>query len=221
MKKVFFVVLMVSIAVFNLYSQSGVIRELTGDVELKPAGASAFVQAKAGNEVAQDTIVSTGFKSTAIIVIGSNVITVRPLTRLSLAEIRSSAGTEDLSVNLQAGRVRVEVKPPAGTKANTTVQSPSATASVRGTIFDMDLFNLDTIDGVVDYQGSDGLSMPVAAGNSSEVTGDGASKDPVEVASAALQPGSPVGTGAAGETSSSSGSFVAGEFELSLSWGKE
>ena len=55
--------------------------------------------------LSEDTIISTGFKSSALIRAGSSVITVRPLTRLALAEIISAAGTENINVNLQAGRI--------------------------------------------------------------------------------------------------------------------
>ncbi|MDR2730531.1 MAG: FecR domain-containing protein [Treponema sp.] len=52
-----------------------------------------------------------------------------------MTEIQNLTELETLNVNLQTGRVRVDVKPPAGTKASTTVKGPEATASVRGTIF--------------------------------------------------------------------------------------
>jgi hypothetical protein len=69
----------------------------------------------------EDTVVSTGFKSTALIEVGSTVITVRPLTRLTLTEIRASSESESLNVNLQSGRIRVDVNPPAGAKASMAV----------------------------------------------------------------------------------------------------
>ena len=117
----------------NIFAQSGVVRELTGTVEIKTAGASGFVPAVPGMEVRQDTLISTGFKSMALIDMGSTVISIRPLTRMSLTEIQASAGVETINVNLQAGRIRVDVKPPAGTRASMSVTSPIATASVHGT----------------------------------------------------------------------------------------
>jgi len=201
MKKIVLIVLVSLAVVFTAYSQSGVIRELSGEVELKPAGATAFIPAQQGSQVAQDTVVSTGFKSTAIIEIGSNVITVRPLTRLSLSEIQSSANTESLNINLQAGRIRVDVNPPAGTKASTKVQSPSATASVRGTSFDMDIKNLAVNEGVVAWGGSDGIMVPVNSGSVNSVNAQGIVASPVEVTTASVLPSSPVGTSSTGKNS--------------------
>ena len=207
-------------AVFTLYAQNGIIRELTGEVELKLAGTSDFVIARVGSEVARDTIVSTGFKSTAIITAGSTEIVVRPLTRLSLAEISSSAGTENLNVNLQAGRVRVDVKPPAGTRANTTVQSPSATASVRGTSFNMDTQNLTVTSGSVNWSDSKGFSAAVTVGFSSSIGGTGGIVDPIEIAAAELAPSAPVGSGDAGETAGASavGEPVSGDINVDVDW---
>jgi hypothetical protein len=175
MKKALAFLLMLSAIAYGISAQAtvsketGVIKELTGQVELKLAGKSAFTAANAGDKVAQDTIISTGFKSTAVIAVGSSVITVRPLTRLSLAEIQSSAGAETLNVSLQTGRVRVDVKPPAGTRANTTVQGPSATASVRGTSFEFDTVKLTVNEGRVAFSGASGPAAMVNAGETSSV----------------------------------------------------
>ena len=183
MKKIF-VLMMILFCAVGVFAQNGVIKELTGTVEIKRTGQANFVAARAGDQVARDTIVSTGFKSTALITVGSTVLTVRPLTRLSLAEISASAGTETVNVNLATGRVRVDVDPPAGTRANTTVRGPTATASVRGTSFEFDTQALTVIKGTVAFQGSTGTAMLVKAAASgsaatSEVDTNGAAADPV------------------------------------------
>jgi len=215
MKKMIIAGLLMVFFVFAAYSQNGVISEFTGDVTLKPAGSSDFIPVTAGSVVAQDTVVSTGFRSTAVITIGTNTINVRPLTRLLLSEIQSSANTEEIKVNLQAGRVRVDVNPPAGTKANFAVQGPSSTASVRGTSFEVDARNLQVIEGKVIYAGSNGFSSAVSAGASGAIADGGSAKDPVEILISELTPSAPVGAGMSGETispnifvSSTSGNVV-------------
>jgi len=86
MKKAFFVLMFILIGV-SVFAQSGMIRELNGTVELKASGSSSFVIAKAGDQVSEDTVISTAFKSSALVAVGSALITVRPLTRLTLTEI--------------------------------------------------------------------------------------------------------------------------------------
>jgi hypothetical protein len=189
-----------------LFAQSGVIRELTGEVSLKAAGSSSFRAASAGDTVDANTIVSTGFKSTALIAVGSSIIAVRPLTRLSLSELQSTAGTETLNVNLQVGRVKVDVNPPAGTRADFTIRGPTATASVRGTSFEFDTVNLSVSEGIVAFQGSNGAVVPVSAGASSSVaSADGKAADPVETTTADLLPPAPVGASDVFEASPSAG----------------
>jgi hypothetical protein len=186
MKRGLFILLFMAVTVLCAFSQNakrltGVIREVSGEVELKRTETSAFIKAKAGDTVTADTIISTGFKSIAIIEVGSSSITVRPLTRLSFTEIQSISDTETLNVKLQTGRVRVDVKPPAGTKANCTVQGPSATASVRGTSFEFDTFNLMVNEGRVAFRGNKGLSILIPAGMSGSIDADGKVIDPLGV----------------------------------------
>lgn len=190
MKRVLLFSLLLAGAVLGAFAQngkqmSGVIREITGEVELKRAGASAFVRAKKGDAVAVDTIVSTGFKSTAIIEAGNSTIAVQPLTRLSFAEIQSAADTETVNLSLQAGRVKVDVKPPTGTTEVFTVRSPTSTASVRGTSFEFDTCNLKVKEGRVAFNGKKGMGILVPAGMTSSVGADGRAVDPIGAAAVA------------------------------------
>jgi len=198
MKKAFLAAALMS-AALHVFAQNGVIRELSGEVELRHAGALEFVPAAVGSTVAQDTVISTGFRSSAIIEVGSSTLTVRPLTRLSLTEIRSAAGAETLTANLQAGRVRVDVRPPAGTTAAFTVQGPSATASVRGTSFEFDARSVRVIEGSVTFMGDRGAPVVAQAGGESTVGAGGMAADPVQAVFENLSPPAPVGTAASGE----------------------
>jgi hypothetical protein len=218
MKRFCLTVLFATAAIFTVYSQTGIIRELTGDVEIKRAGQTTFTAASAGDTVTGDTIISTGFRSSAIIAIGSSVITVRPLTRLSLADIQRTENSESVNVNLQAGRVRVDVNPPAGTRANFNVQGPAASASVRGTSFEMDTKNLSVTSGSVSWRDSNGFSAAVTVGFSSSVSDTGSVVDPVEVTAAEFTPPTPVGSGVSGETSTASAETASGDIDIEVNW---
>ena len=163
MKKMLFAVICL-FAVSGVFAQQATIQDLAGTVEFKRPGSSVWETAKKGQSITSDTTISTGFRSTAIIAAGSSVITVRPLTRLTLAELVASAGTETINVNLQAGRVKVDVTPPAGTRTNMNVQGPTATASVRGTAFEFDVYNITVIKGTVEFTGSSGPVVLIDAG---------------------------------------------------------
>lgn len=166
--KILAVLFLLAIAGFVVAQETGeaFIREFTGTVEVRALG-SAWTPAETGQRISGDTEISTGFKSTALIVLGNSTLTVRPLTRLSLEELQNRLGNEEVHLYLQSGRVRAEVTPPRGGKIDFTVRSPSVTASVRGTSFDFDGVNLWVDEGVVRFTGSDGLAVYVRAGHSS------------------------------------------------------
>jgi len=184
----------------GVFAQNGMIKELSGTVELKNPGAANYVPAKTGDTVGQQTVISTGFKSTTLVQVGSAVLTVRPLTRLTLTEISSTTGAESLNVNLQAGRVRVDVNPPAGTRAAMSVSSPSATASVRGTSFEFDTRNLYVNHGTVNFKGSRGAGMLISTGFSSQIQENGKAVSPIEISGKNLRPSAPVGSDSGGSS---------------------
>jgi hypothetical protein len=79
------------------------------------------------------------------------------------------------------------------------VQSPSATASVRGTDFEFDTVNLRVYEGTVALRGNDGMAVSVPAGTVSQVDSYGRASDPVETGRQSLTPPAPVGTGSSGK----------------------
>ncbi|MDR2588730.1 MAG: FecR family protein [Spirochaetales bacterium] len=179
------------------FAQSGTITEISGSVEIKAGGAAGFVPAKMGDSIDKNTVISTGFRSTALINLGSANILVRPLTRLSLDELVRVQNVETINVNLQAGRVRVDVKPPAGSKADFTIKTPTATASVRGTDFDFDTRSIHVNEGAVAYSGDMGPAVLVMENNDSSVNDiSGRVADPIEVYTTTILPPPPPGSGA-------------------------
>jgi hypothetical protein len=150
-----------------LYAQEGgaYITDITGTVEVKAPGAAEWRAAEAGESITKDTVISTGFKSTALVILGNSTLMVRPLTRLTVEEIQNRRGNESVNLFIQTGRIRAEVKPPAGGKTDFRVRSPVVTASVRGTSFDFDGFNLSVTEGQVHLTGGDGTAVYVGAGH--------------------------------------------------------
>ena len=178
----------------GVFGQQATIKELSGTVELKKTGSAVWENAVRGQAIEIDSVISTGFKSNALISIGNSTISVRPLTRLSIKELRASQNTETINVGLQAGRVRLDVNPPAGSRVNASVQTPTTTASVRGTIFEVDVFSLWVIEGSVEFKGRSGAQVIVDMGGNSTVddrTGKAAYTKETPLAS--LSPAQPMG----------------------------
>jgi hypothetical protein len=171
-----------------------VIRRISGTVEVKAPGAADWAAAVEGQALEQKTLISTGFKSTALIVMGETTLTLRPLTRLSLEELLDIQGNERADVYLRTGRVRANVIAPQAGKIDFTIRSPSVTASVRGTAFDFDTVNLRVDEGRVNFAGADRTAVYVGAGQSSYPDPEtGRTLSPVETAGAALSPPVPAG----------------------------
>jgi hypothetical protein len=156
---------------------SAAIRECTGTVEVKFPGGE-WIPAQAGMVLDSQTMISTGFKSNAVLTLSQSTLMVRPLTRLSLEELTSLAENEQVGLNLRAGRVRVDVVPPRDGTIDFKIISPMATASVRGTQFEFDAVNLTVLNGSVAYTGRDNATILAPAGRIATVNRQGRSTPP-------------------------------------------
>jgi hypothetical protein len=196
------------------------IRETSGTVELKAPGASEWQAAEPGQVLEMASLISTGFRSTALIGIGNSTITVRPLTRLSLEEIAAAQNSEQVTLNLRAGRIRANVTPPAGGKINFSVRSPTATASVRGTVFEFDGTRLRVEEGRVHLGGGGVMGAYVGTGHSSAADpGSGRTAVVLEKLKEDLTPALPAGMDTL--PAAPSPAPVSAGLGLSFDWSKE
>jgi hypothetical protein len=156
---------------WGAFAQSGQARviEAHGTVELQDEGSAEWRAAMAGDSIGKNTVVSTGFKSSALITLGDSRVIVRALTKLTLEELVQRNGAEEIGLYLRAGRIRAEVRPPEGLSSAFTVRSPIATASVRGTDFEFDTSHLYVETGLVLLEGAGGQTVYVDAGQRSYV----------------------------------------------------
>ena len=163
------------------------ITEVAGKVECKLPGKD-WVAAKTGTVLPAGSLISTGFKSTAILKTESATLTVKPVTRLSLEELVKSEGTTKTQMFLMAGRVRAEVTPKDGEKAEFKIKSPTATASVRGTGFEFDGQNLFVDHGTVQLEAESGIGIPqsVSGGQFSTISQTGTVTPPIAVATTSI-----------------------------------
>ncbi|MDR0403803.1 MAG: FecR family protein [Treponema sp.] len=146
--------------------------------------------------IENDTSISTSFKSTAILVLGESLVTVRPLTSLTLDELIHSQSNDMAALSLRTGRIRAEVRPPTGGKTDFTIRTPAAIASVRGTVFDLDPVNLSVTEGLVRYTlTGTGAAVSVHGGRTGAVDTKSPSgfEGPAESIIAAFTPGFPQG----------------------------
>jgi hypothetical protein len=171
-----------------------VIREISGTVEVKAPDAAAWVPASRGQVLELRSLISTGFKSNALIAIGNSLLSVQPLTRLSLEELIRAGKEEKVGLNLRTGRVRANVRPPEGGTTDFTVRSPTATASVRGTVFEFNGTELRVAEGRVHLSGGGQNGAYVGVGQLARTDIEtGRTLGAAETAKEALVPAIPAG----------------------------
>ncbi len=130
MKK-FLLILILSCLVFSVFALDGVVVDVLGKVE-KQSGDS-WITLKKGDILVPGDVVSTGFKSEAVLSIGESTVTVRALTRLTIEQLYEKNKNHISSVYLDTGSICADIKPVENKRVGFTVKTPAVTASVRGT----------------------------------------------------------------------------------------
>jgi hypothetical protein len=174
--KTIFVCFLLIIFAGTAFSQSPEARflEVNGTVETKESETgnsdpSDWKKAVPGDIIGNNTVISTGFRSRAVISLGSSRLQVLPLTRLTLEELVRRGNTETAILYLRTGRVRAAVTPPPEQRVDFTVRSPVITASVRGTSFEFNGTYLRADNGRILLTASSGQKVYVVGDQQSYV----------------------------------------------------
>jgi hypothetical protein len=177
MKRVFILFAMIAYASLALSAEtSAILKDLKGKVEVKALGQD-WKPAADGMKIDFLTTVSTGFDSTATLMIGKNMVHIDPLTRLTVDKIVEKAGSLSTSLHLRVGNVSAEVKAPAGVTQDFKVTSPYSTASVRGTKFSYNGLKLVVREGRVAFipgKPAREIMLPASAKKGAAASGSGA-----------------------------------------------
>lgn len=115
-----------------LSALEGKIVTVEGKVELQRQGAD-WVPAQAGDVLAPGDIISTSFRSKALVEIGKSVLRITPLSRLTIEQLYSNANGEIASVYLDSGAVKASIKKETDRRVGFKIKTTAMVASVRGT----------------------------------------------------------------------------------------
>jgi hypothetical protein len=154
--------------------------EVNGKVEIRPAGASAWIPARVGARVAPNTMISTGFGASAALRMGASTVRVDQLTRLEFEEIAEQSDSVQTRLSLNAGRMSAQVRSVDGRRQDFRVRSPISTAAVRGTDFFFDGERIDVGEGLVDFLNALEQARSVAEGQWSQTNGTDEPSPPSE-----------------------------------------
>jgi len=178
MRRALLLTALLALLAVSLSAQTAVVDRITGKVEYRLAGGS-WQTASVGDRLPLNATISTGFGASAVLNLGSSVLEVRQLTRLTIEELADDGLSADVFVPV--GRVRATVNAEAGRRADFQVRTPLSTASVRGTEFETDGWQLTVSNGIVEFADLLNQRRNVGAQQESTVSGHGPS-DPSDEA---------------------------------------
>lgn len=140
MKKTVFILILLLAAV-SAFALNAKVLDVVGKVEIQLADGNWEAIAP-GTVLGPGTVLSTGFKSEAVISIDETTINVKALTRLTIEKLYEQEGNKASSFYLDAGALSADVKSAEDKKVSFKVKTPAVTASVRGTAGDLTVNSL-------------------------------------------------------------------------------
>ena len=136
-----------ALLIIPAFTLDAVVVSVLGKAEMQTA--KGWQPMKEGSKLTAGTLVSTGFKSQAVLAIGKSTVTVQPLSRLTIEQLTERADSDVSKIYLDAGSIKADIKAAENKRVGFTVKSPVATASVRGTSGTIDSFGvLESTSGV-------------------------------------------------------------------------
>ncbi len=151
-----------------LFATEATVVSVIGKAEVKTE--NQWIPLRKGDKIYTGDVISTGFKSEITFKIDASVVTIKPLSRVSIDEISEKKNLTKTQLFLDAGSIKADIKAPEDKRASFKVTCPSATASVRGTAGEFDAFgNLQSTRGSWSYAAGN-FSRPSASGSSSDIT---------------------------------------------------
>lgn len=152
MKKITLVLLVAIYSICAATALDAEVKTVAGKVEVQKDG--AWVAVKVGDVLSKGAVVSTGFKSTAELKINDAIVTLGPLTRMTVQQLVADSSIDETSLFMDSGSVKADIDRVSGKRVNFKISSPVATASVRGTTFTMRGNTVSCQDGSVSVEPS-------------------------------------------------------------------
>lgn len=221
MKKRFFAAAFIA-AVFSVstFALEAKVISVTGKVEIREG--RKWIPLAKGESVEKGAVISTGYKSEAVLQVKGASFTLGAMTRVTVEDLVSSSTKDTTQLYIDSGSISADVNQNDGKRVGFKVRSPVATASVRGTSFKMNASGkLIVTKGLVSFSPSesdkaevnteskDSAEAPVAAAPAvSESAAESAPKSTAFTSAAEVggTDGVPVAAGQVSQTNIATGS---------------
>lgn len=114
------------------------IKSVTGDVEVRLPGTTAWQKASKGMMLKEGTAVSSGYDAEAELILADNsVVKVYSLTQIKIDKFFREKAKVKTGINLNIGKVRANVQRVGDEMSDFNVVTPTSVVSVRGTGMDV------------------------------------------------------------------------------------
>lgn len=156
---------LLAFAVFAGFSASALEAKfvsIEGKVEILEGG--MWIPVEEGDIIQErGAVISTGFKSNAVVSVKGTNFTLGPLTRITIENMVAMENKDSTQIYIDSGSLKASVSSSDGRKVGFKVRSAVATASVRGTEFKVTSSGrLSVTQGLVSFGGPEASSAEVA-----------------------------------------------------------
>lgn len=156
---------LLAFAVFAGFSASALEAKfvsIEGKVEILEGG--MWIPVEEGDIIQErGAVISTGFKSNAVVSVKGTNFTLGPLTRITIENMVAMENKDSTQIYIDSGSLKANVSSSDGRKVGFKVRSAVATASVRGTEFKVTSSGrLSVTQGLVSFGGPETSSAEVA-----------------------------------------------------------
>lgn len=156
---------LLAFAVFAGFSASALEAKfvsIEGNVEILEGG--MWIPVEEGDIIQErGAVISTGFKSNAVVSVKETNFTLGPLTRITIENMVAMENKDSTQIYIDSGSLKANVSSSDGRKVGFKVRSAVATASVRGTEFKVTSSGrLSVTQGLVSFGGPEAFSAEVA-----------------------------------------------------------
>ena len=156
---------LLAFAVFAGFSASALEAKfvsIEGKVEILEGG--MWIPVEEGDIIQErGAVISTGFKSNAVVSVKETNFTLGPLTRITIENMVAMENKDSTQIYIDSGSLKANVSSSDGRKVGFKVRSAVATASVRGTEFKVTSSGrLSVTQGLVSFGGPEAFSAEVA-----------------------------------------------------------
>ncbi|WP_308693483.1 FecR family protein [uncultured Treponema sp.] len=156
---------LLAFAVFAGFSASALEAKfvsIEGKVEILEGG--MWIPVEEGDIIQErGVVISTGFKSNAVVSVKGTNFTLGPLTRITIENMVAMENKDSTQIYIDSGSLKANVSSSDGRKVGFKVRSAVATASVRGTEFKVTSSGrLSVTQGLVSFGGPESSSAEIS-----------------------------------------------------------